>query len=102
MGFLDKRKALFRQFPSVHLSWSYSKYNEILDDSKEYETMTKLCVNLLEERAGLQEILQLVGSDSLNEQEKFTLNFITLIEEIFVEQRFINHCSEVWFCSWDR
>merc|ERR1711976_775284 len=51
--FLDKRKALSRKFPSVHLSWSFTKYNKILDDSKECETIRKLCVDLLEDRDAL-------------------------------------------------
>merc|ERR1711903_86353 len=75
---LDKKLAQRKHFPSVNWNISYSKYMGVLGPQFEkmapnyigFQTQVK---RILSEEASLTEIVQLVGKDSLSEDQKLTL-----------------------------
>merc|ERR1712107_804396 len=80
---LDKKLAQRKHFPSVNWNISFSKYIRILEPyfekyDSEYAT--------LQQKDDLQEIVQLVGKDSLSEDQKCTLEVAKIIREDFLQQ----------------
>jgi V-type H+-transporting ATPase subunit A len=78
---LDKKLAQRKHFPSVNWSISFSNYDRILEEF--YEThdpdFTRLKTRvkeILQEEEDLTEIVQLVGKDSLSEDQKAILEVI--------------------------
>jgi len=75
---LDKKLAQRKHFPSVNWNISYSNYDRVLQeyynardpDFMRYKIAVK---NILQEENDLIEIVQLVGKDSLGEDQKATL-----------------------------
>merc|ERR1712080_531412 len=86
----DKKLAQRKHFPSVDWLRSYSKYMKALDDYYEkYPTFIEdrnVCKNLLQIDENLSEIVQLVGRNSLSEQDKLILDISKLIKEEFLQQ----------------
>lgn len=88
---LDKKLAQRKHFPSVNWNISYSKYMGVLGPQFEkmapnyigYQTQVK---RILSEEASLTEIVQLVGKDSLSEDQKLTLETAQIIREDFLQQ----------------
>jgi len=88
---LDKKLAQRKHFPSINWLISYSKYMRALDDyyDKEfpmfvtYRTKVK---EILQVEEDLSEIVQLVGKDSLSEDQKCTLEIAKIIREDFLQQ----------------
>jgi len=90
---LDKKLAQKKHFPSVNWSISFSKYEKPLkiyyDNHKQYSTYLKYVAQfskILQEEKALQEIVQLVGKDSLDEEQKVTLEVARLIREDYLQQ----------------
>jgi len=88
---LDKKLAQRKHFPSVNWLISYSKYDRSLE--KYYDSFdpafaparTK-CREILQTEDELNEIVQLVGKDSLSEEDKITLEVAKIIREDFLAQ----------------
>eukprot|EP00355_Strombidium_rassoulzadegani_P010178 CAMPEP_0168619442 /NCGR_PEP_ID=MMETSP0449_2-20121227/6603_1 /TAXON_ID=1082188 /ORGANISM="Strombidium rassoulzadegani, Strain ras09" /LENGTH=588 /DNA_ID=CAMNT_0008660375 /DNA_START=67 /DNA_END=1833 /DNA_ORIENTATION=+ len=88
---LDKKLAQRKHFPSVNWNISYSNYDRVLQeyynqrdpDFMRYKVAIK---NILQEENDLIEIVQLVGKDSLGEDQKATLEVAKLIKEEFLQQ----------------
>lgn len=88
---LDKKLAQRKHFPSVNWGTSHSNYERVLDPF--YETFdpdfpvlrTKM-KRILQIEDELQEIVQLVGKDSLSEDQKCTLEVARIIREDFLQQ----------------
>lgn len=88
---LDKKLAQRKHFPSVNWNISYSNYDRVLQeyynqrdpDFMRYKVAIK---NILQEENDLIEIVQLVGKDSLGEDQKATLEVARLIKEEFLQQ----------------
>ena len=90
---LDKKLAQRKHFPSVNWNISYSNYDNILSEyynARDPEFMRyKLCVKaILQEENDLIEIVQLVGKDSLGEDQKATLE-VSKLSLISIELLFI-------------
>jgi V-type H+-transporting ATPase subunit A len=88
---LDKKLAQRKHFPSVNWNISFSKYIRILEPyfetyDKEYGFLQQKMKEILQKEDDLQEIVQLVGKDSLSEDQKCTLETAKIIREDFLQQ----------------
>jgi len=89
---LDASLAYKRHFPSINWLSSYSLYqNEIFDyiDNNVYDDwsrMLKSAQHILQEETELEEIVQLVGYDSLSPQDRLTMETARSIREDFLQQ----------------
>merc|ERR1712048_283709 len=88
---LDKKLAQRKHFPSVNWNISFSKYVRILEPyfekyDPEYSMLQQKMKEILQEEDDLQEIVQLVGKDSLSEDQKCTLEVAKIIREDFLQQ----------------
>merc|ERR1711988_1050612 len=88
---LDKKLAQRKHFPSVNWNISFSKYIRILEPyfekyDPEYGMLQQKMKEILQKEDDLQEIVQLVGKDSLSEDQKCTLEVAKIIREDFLQQ----------------
>merc|ERR1712185_297694 len=88
---LDKKLAQRKHFPSLNWLISYSKYIRILEPyfekyDAEYSMLQQKMKEILQKEDDLQEIVQLVGKDSLSEDQKCTLEVARIIREDFLQQ----------------
>lgn len=88
---LDKKLAQRKHFPSINWNLSYSKYIKSLTNyyneiDPGYIRDRTLCKEILQEEDELNEIVQLVGRNSLSEKDKLTLDTSKLIKEDFLQQ----------------
>jgi len=88
---LDKKLAQRKHFPSVNWNISFSKYIRILEPffekyDPEYGFLQQKFKEILQKEDDLQEIVQLVGKDSLSEDQKCTLEVAKIIREDFLQQ----------------
>merc|ERR1712228_7941 len=88
---LDKKLAQRKHFPSVNWNISFSKYIRILEPyfdkyDSEYSMLQQKMKEILQKEDVLQEIVQLVGKDSLSEDQKCTLEVARIIREDFLQQ----------------
>merc|ERR1712232_910210 len=88
---LDKKLAQRKHFPSVNWNISFSKYIRILEPffnqyDPEYSFLQQKFKEILQKEDDLQEIVQLVGKDSLSEDQKCTLEVSKIIREDFLQQ----------------
>merc|ERR1719265_1244369 len=88
---LDKKLAQRKHFPSVNWNISFSKYIRILEPyfsqfDKDYSMLQQKMKEILQTEDDLQEIVQLVGKDSLSEDQKCTLEVAKIIHEDFLQQ----------------
>jgi len=96
---LDKSLAQRKHFPSVDWNKSYSNYTNILEKyfDDQYHGFTKWRTDfaaILQEEGSLQEIVRLVGRDSLTEDQKVILETAKLIKDEFLQQNA--------FSEWDK
>jgi len=98
---LDKKLAQRKHFPSVNWNISFSKYIRVLEPffesyDADYGMLQEKVKQILQKEDDLQEIVQLVGKDSLSEDQKCTLEIAKIIREDFLQQ---NGYSEYdFFC----
>ncbi|GBE58746.1 V-type proton ATPase catalytic subunit A [Babesia ovata] len=88
---LDKKLAQRKHFPSVNWTTSFSKYEKQLENFFEescpdFMPGVKVLKNVLQKEGELLEIVQLVGRDSLSEDQKVTLEVAKIIREDFLQQ----------------
>jgi V-type H+-transporting ATPase subunit A len=88
---LDKKLAQKKHFPSVNWTISTSNYERQLDPyfnqfDKEFSQLRQKIKEILHEEVELTEIVQLVGRDSLSEDQKLTLDLAKIIKEEFLQQ----------------
>eukprot|EP01067_Filipodium_phascolosomae_P009020 Filipodium_phascolosomae@DN7941_c0_g1_i1.p1 len=88
---LDKKLAQRKHFPAVNWNISFSKYTRVLEgyfDSfdPEFVQLRQKMREVLQSETGLQEIVQLVGKDSLSEDQKVVLEVAKMIREDFLQQ----------------
>ena len=103
---LDASLAYRRHFPAINWLNSYSLYLESLkpwyDENLGRQFMEKRdkAMAILQKEASLNEIVQLVGKDSLSPGDQLTLETAKMIREDFLQQ---NGFLEVdWYSSYDR
>jgi V-type H+-transporting ATPase subunit A len=88
---LDKKLAQRKHFPSVNWNVSYSKYHKDLHEYyhknvPEFPRLVATVRQILQDEKDLQEIVQLVGKDSLGEEQKLTLEIARVIREDYLMQ----------------
>jgi V-type H+-transporting ATPase subunit A len=88
---LDKKLAQRKHFPSVNWSISYSNYDRVLEEyfnqyDPEFMKVKTRMREILQEEEDLTEIVQLVGKDSLSEDQKAVLEIAKIIREDFLQQ----------------
>jgi len=88
---LDKKLAQRKHFPSLNWSISYSNYDRILEEyynqyDPEFMKVKTKIREILQEEEDLTEIVQLVGKDSLSEDQKAVLEIAKIIREDFLQQ----------------
>ncbi|UCH90338.1 MAG: V-type ATP synthase subunit A [Thermoplasmata archaeon] len=89
---LDSKLAQRRHFPAINWLNSYSLYSRILEPwyeknvSSDWNKLRGKCMEILNEEAELQEIVQLVGSDALPEDQQLTLEIARMIREVLLQQ----------------
>jgi len=88
---LDKKLAQKKHFPSVNWSISFTKYEKPLKaffDKRDpsFPKFVAQFSKILQEEKALQEIVQLVGKDSLDEEQKVSLEVAKLIREDYLMQ----------------
>ena len=103
---LDSSLAYARHFPAINWLTSYSLYVDTLrpwydaNMGKEFMADRERAMTILGEEANLQEIVKLVGADSLGSGERLTLETAKMIREDFLQQNaFVDVDS---FSSYDR
>merc|ERR1712106_910359 len=88
---LDKKLAQRKHFPSLNWLFSYSKYMQVLEPyfngmDEQYSSLRETAMNILQQEDNLQEIVQLVGKESLSEDQKVIMEVAKLIREDFLAQ----------------
>jgi len=89
---LDAKLAQRRHFPSINWLNSYSLYTKALGPwydehiSPDWVKLRNNAMELLQKESELQEIVQLVGSDALPEDQQLTLEIARMIREYFLQQ----------------
>ena len=88
---LDKKLAQRKHFPSVNWLISYSKYTNALEGFYEQKYPEFLSVRVvarevLQKEDDLNEIVQLVGKDSLAEADKVTLQTAAFLKDDYLAQ----------------
>jgi len=88
---LDKKLAQRKHFPSVNWNISYTKYMNVLGPmfermAPQYGELQNATKRILADESNLSEIVQLVGKDSLSEDQKLTLETARIIREDFLQQ----------------
>lgn len=89
---LDAGLAQRRHFPSINWLNSYSLYSDevgqYIDQTQQVDWAAKVtkAMNLLQEKSELEEIVRLVGVDSLSPKDRMTLNTARMIREDFLQQ----------------
>ena len=88
---LDKKLAQRKHFPSVNWLISFTKYMQVLEPffnekDGEYARLRKSAQLILQQENDLSEIVQLVGKDSLSEDQKLILEIARILREDFLQQ----------------
>ncbi len=103
---LDASLAYKRHFPAINWLNSYSLYLDSLKSwydenlGPQFMQARDKSMAILQEEAALNEIVQLVGKDSLSPGDQLTLETAKMIREDFLQQ---NGFLEVdWYSSYDR
>ncbi len=100
---LDYALSYARHFPAINWLNSYSLYQTKMDRymdeniNPEYAKNRITAIALLQEEAGLQEIVRLVGRDSLSEGDQLKLEVSKSIREDFLQQNAFHDVDT--FCS---
>jgi V/A-type H+-transporting ATPase subunit A len=103
---LDSSLAYARHFPAINWLNSYSLYMDTLQpwlDENVNKSWTKnryRAMATLQEEAELDEIVKMVGKDSLGKDDQLTLEIAKMIREDFLQQNSFNEVD--WYSSFDR
>jgi len=103
---LDASLAYRRHFPAINWLNSYSLYLDSLKDwydenlGKEYLAHRERAMAILQEESSLNEIVQLVGKDSLSPNDQLTLEVAKMIREDFLHQNSVLDVDS--YSSYDR
>jgi V/A-type H+/Na+-transporting ATPase subunit A len=89
---LDASLARRRHFPAINWNRSYSLFNDILEDwyrenvAQDYPELVERAVGLLQRESDLQEVVQLVGPDALQDQERLIIEAGRILRQDFLQQ----------------
>ncbi|MDG6244692.1 MAG: ATP synthase subunit A [Methanolobus sp.] len=103
---LDAKLAQRRHFPSINWLTSYSLYTQGLSDwftenvAPDWVPLRDNAMDLLQQESELQEIVQLVGSDALPEDQQLILEICRMIREYFLQQNAFHPVDT--YCPFDK
>ncbi len=103
---LDAKLSQRRHFPSINWLTSYSLYSKGLSDwfsenvAPDWVDLRDNAMDLLQQESELQEIVQLVGSDALPEDQQLTLEIARMVREYFLQQNAFHPVDT--FCPFDK
>ncbi|MBU0534421.1 MAG: V-type ATP synthase subunit A [Candidatus Omnitrophica bacterium] len=89
---LEGKLAYERHFPAINWLTSYSLYLDNLEEyytkefGKDWEEIKKECMRILQEEANLQEIVRLVGVETLSGKDRLILYTASSIRDDFLHQ----------------
>ncbi|MFA5594744.1 MAG: V-type ATP synthase subunit A [Trueperaceae bacterium] len=89
---LDASLAGRRHFPAINWNRSYSLFTPILDQwyrenvAEDYPEMRDRAIGLLQQESDLQEVVQLVGPDALQDQERLIIEIGRILRQDFLQQ----------------
>jgi V/A-type H+-transporting ATPase subunit A len=89
---LDASLARRRHFPAINWNRSYSLFGPILDGwyaenvAEDYVEIRDRAINLLQQESELQEVVQLVGPDALQDQERLIIEVGRILRQDFLQQ----------------
>lgn len=89
---LDTKLRERRHFPTINWLTSYTMYDRQLLDwfkanvADDFPALKAWAMKTLQREAELQDVVQMVGSDSLPDEQKITLEVAKMIREIFLQQ----------------
>ena len=89
---LDAQLAYRRHFPAINWNRSYSLYEGLLNSwygknvAEDFTDQRAWVSAILSREAGLQEVVQLVGPDALQDQERLVIETGKMIREYFLQQ----------------
>lgn len=89
---LDKSLASARHYPSINWLDSYSEYMEYVADwwreevGQDWYAMRSQAMEILSEESRLEQIVKLVGSDTLPDEQRLVLETARLLREGFLQQ----------------
>ncbi|MDK2892711.1 ATP synthase subunit A [Methanohalophilus sp.] len=103
---LDAKLSQRRHFPAINWLNSYTLYNQTLANwftenvGIDWNDLRENAMDILQQEAELQEIVQLVGSDALPEDQQLTLEIARMIREYFLQQNAFHPVDT--FCPFDK
>ncbi len=103
---LDAKLSQRRHFPSINWLTSYSLYSKSLSEwfgknvATDWVELRDNSMELLQKEAELQEIVQLVGSDALPEDQQLSLEIARMVREYFLQQNAFHPVDT--YCSFDK
>lgn len=103
---LDYALSYARHFPAINWLNSYSLYQEKMDEyfdahvDEKFSANRKAAMALLQEESGLQEIVRLVGRDTLSEGDQLKLEVAKSLREDFLQQNAFHDVDT--FCSLEK
>jgi V/A-type H+-transporting ATPase subunit A len=89
---LDDKLAFRRHFPAINWLRSYSLYADSLEEyfgtevAEDWVSLRQRALALLQKESELEEIVRLIGKDSLSPQDQLTLDIAKMIREDFLHQ----------------
>jgi len=89
---LDAALARRRHFPAINWNRSYSLFTPILEEwyrdnvAPDYAALRDRAVELLQRESDLQEVVQLVGPDALQDQERLVIEVGRILRQDFLQQ----------------
>ncbi len=89
---LDAALSRRRHFPAINWNGSYSLFTPILDGwyrknvAPDFPELRQRLQNVLQEEAALQEVVQLVGPDALQDNERLTIEAGRMLRQDFLQQ----------------
>jgi V/A-type H+-transporting ATPase subunit A len=100
---LDQGLAQRRHFPAINWNRSYSLYANMLagwlsdNVAQDYASVRQRAQELLQKEAELQEVVQLVGPDALQDNERMVIEVGKMLREDYLQQHAFSevdgHCS---------
>ncbi len=103
---LDSALAYRRHYPAINWNRSYSLYYAQLDPwfdehaPKGWVAQRQRAVTLMQQDAELQEVVQLVGPDALQDNERLTLEAAKMFRETYLQQNAFSEADA--FCSLEK
>ena len=93
---LDAKLAYKRHFPAINWLNSYTLYQDNIDQylrkevAEDYPALRDQAMSLLQQEAKLEELVRLVGADSLSNRDQLVLLVAKMLREDFLFQDYLN------------